>query len=150
MRTDGAYILKSDMLEDGYYYTLDKNGVVQKNKYGWRQKVYEILKYGTTNHISYSYIRFVSSEKENTNKIDIYTGNMSSEFTDLLKSLRYMNPAEKKPYRIENEIIYVKMMRGEENKVVISKNEEEARLYYIDEYEKTEVMRIYKFYQFGY
>jgi hypothetical protein len=108
--TGGAYIHVSDMKKEGYV-TKDKNGKYKQHKYGFFDKLNDVIGYGKTFDINYHYLVFNLNRKEE--KIDLYDGSsLGTELTELLKLIpdRLRNwSSDKVDYVVEgNKIRYTK------------------------------------------
>jgi hypothetical protein len=107
--TGGAYIHVFDIKKEGYV-SKDKNGTYKARKYGFFDKLNDLISYGQTHDISYDYLVFKLNRQEE--KIDLYVGSSTgTELTELLKMLpeRVHSWGSKVDYVVDgNKIRYTK------------------------------------------
>lgn len=114
-RTGGIYIYKYDANIEGYY-TSNKDGTIKKNKYGLLDKLYDVLRSGRTQEISYDYFYF--KRQDDTEDILLYTGSISDEFTNIFSQFKKgalrLDHDNNVPYEVINaNKILVKNVKGE-------------------------------------
>jgi hypothetical protein len=146
-KTDGIYIHKFDLNNDGIF-KKNNDGTLKKMKYGFFDKLFDILKYGKTLSIGYSYIYF--SDKQNG--LTIYIGSQIGELTDILSSLKYQTNSYNKVSDYEkinqNQIIVKNDKIGTTNEIITFDNGNSLIFYFHNLYDNKKDQHDYSFINF--